>query len=120
MKSVISSLSAILIALVACTCCVGPLMSIAGMLGATVSQLVWLAAIKPYLIAFSLIAISYNLYRAYYPKNNNACCTLKEQEFVQNLNQKEYKMLSFLQSKTFLWGVAILTIFILLLPYLIN
>ncbi|SIR31962.1 hypothetical protein [Maribacter ulvicola] len=47
MKSILSSISAVFVALVACTCCVGPLMAFAGMLGASVSQLVWLATIKP-------------------------------------------------------------------------
>ena len=106
MKSILSSISAVFVALVACTCCVGPLMAFAGMLGASVSQLVWLATIKPYLIAFSLIAVSYNLYRAYFPKKEQACCTIESQETISKLDTKQKKSLSFLQSKTFLWCVA--------------
>lgn len=120
MKTIISSSGAIFVALLASTCCVGPLMALAGMLGATVSQLVWLATIKPYLISFSLLAIGYNLYRAYYPKKVKTCCSLEEQEALQKVNQKEYKVILFLQSKKFLWSVAILTIIILLIPYLLN
>ncbi|WP_336070447.1 hypothetical protein [Mesoflavibacter sp. CH_XMU1404-2] len=118
MKSILSSISAVFVALVACTCCVGPLMAFAGMLGAIVSQLVWLATIKPYLIAFSLIAVSYNLYRAYFPKKEQACCTIESQETISKLDTKQKKSLSFLQSKTFLWCVAIITLIILILPYI--
>ncbi|WP_372938219.1 hypothetical protein [Seonamhaeicola sp.] len=118
MKSILSSMIAVLLALMASTCCVGPLLALAGMLGASVSQLVWLASIKPYLVAFSLIAISYNLYRAYFPKKEQACCTIDHQEVVSKLDTKQKKSLSFLQSKTFLWGIAIITLIILILPYI--
>lgn len=120
MKSILSSISAILVALIACTCCVGPLMALAGMLGASVSQLVWLATIKPYLVAFSLIAISYNLYRAYYPKKLEECCAIENQNGIKNLDKEQKKILAFLNSKRFLWSIAILTISILIFPYLIN
>ncbi|WP_040280029.1 hypothetical protein [Psychroserpens damuponensis] len=120
MKSIISSISAILLALIACTCCIGPLMALAGMLGASVSQLVWVATIKPYLIAFSLITISYNLYRAYYPKKQEQCCAVEDQNVIKNLDKKQRKALAFLNSKPFLWSIAILTILILIFPYLIN
>ena len=93
-------------------------MAFAGLLGASVSQLMWLAIIKPYLIAFSLIAVSYNLYRAYFPKKEQACCTIESQETISKLDTKQKKSLSFLQSKTFLWCVAIITLIILILPYI--
>jgi len=119
MKSILSSISAVFVALIACTCCVGPLMALAGMLGASVSQLVWLATIKPYLIAFSLIAITYNLYRAYFP-NHKECCSVEGDKPIKKLHKEEIKIFSFLNSKRFLWSIAILTILILLLPYIIN
>ena len=114
MKSIFSSISAVVTALAACTCCIGPLMALVGMLGVSASQLVWLASIKNYLIAFSLSTIAYNLYRAYYPKEES-CCSLTNDV---SLNEKELKTVSFFQSKTFLWTVAILTVLILILPYL--
>ena len=114
MKSIFSSISAVVTALAACTCCIGPLMALAGMLGVSALQLVWLASIKNYLIAFSLSIIAYNLYRAYYPKEES-CCSLPNDV---SLNEKELKTVSFFQSKTFLWTVAILTVLILILPYL--
>ena len=120
MKSLLSSISAVFVAMAACTCCIGPLMALAGMLGVSASQLVWLSSIKNYLIAFSLLAISYNLYRAYYPKKQQECCSTGEYEALANLNEKEKKVVSVFQSKKFLWSVAILTIVILLLPYLMN
>lgn len=120
MKALLSSVSAVVVALAACTCCVGPLMALAGMLGASVSQLVWLASVKPYLVTFSLLMVSFNLYRAYFPKKEASCCDLNEAQATQQLNAKEKQTLSFLQSKPFLWSIAILTILLLLLPYIYN
>lgn len=114
MKSIISSVSSVFMAVAASTCCVGPFMALAGMLGVSASSLIWLSSIKNYLIAFSLIAISYNLYRAYFPKQTKSCCNINE----LNLDKNEKKAVSFFQSKIFLWSIAILTIVILLLPYL--
>ncbi|WP_196885439.1 hypothetical protein [Aureivirga sp. CE67] len=118
MKSFLSSISAVFAALLSCVCCVGPFLSLAGLLGVSTSNLVWLASIKNYLIFFSLLAISYNLYRAYFPRKTEECCDLNQQELVQKLDKRESKVLSFLQSKTFLWTIAILTLIILILPYL--
>lgn len=120
MKSIFSSVSAIFVAMAACTCCIGPLMALAGVLGVSASQLIWLSSIKNYLIAFSLIAIAYNLYRAYYPRKTAECCSSDQYEALSKLNENEQKTLSFFQSKPFLWGVAIFTLIILLIPYLIN
>ncbi|WP_272150147.1 hypothetical protein [Tenacibaculum aiptasiae] len=120
MKSIVSSISAIFVAIAACTCCVGPLMALAGVLGVSASQLIWLSSIKNYLITFSLIAISYNLYRAYYPKVQQECCDMNQYKALSKLNENEKKAVSFFQSKKFLWAVAIITIIILILPYLSN
>lgn len=116
MKSLLSSIGAVFVALAACTCCIGPLMALAGVLGISASQLIWLASIKNYLITFSLLAISYNLYRAYYPKEDKECCDINQYEQLSNLNNNQKKAVSFFQSKKFLWSIAILTIFILILP----
>lgn len=120
MKSLISSVSAVLTALAACSCCVGPLMALAGVLGVSASQLIWLSSIKTYLIVFSLMAICYNLYRAYFPKKEQECCKVNQYETLSGLNDKEKKAVSFFQSKKFLWSIAILTISILLLPHVTN
>lgn len=118
MKTLLSSVSAIVSALAACTCCIGPLMAFAGFLGVSASQLIWLSRMKTELIVFSLLAISYNLYRAYYPKKADECCSTNASESLNQLTKKESKILLFLQSKPFLWSIAILTLFILLLPKL--
>ncbi|OSY87956.1 hypothetical protein WH52_07920 [Tenacibaculum holothuriorum] len=118
MKSLLSSISAVIVAIAACTCCVGPLMALAGMLGVSASNLIWLSSIKNYLILFSLLAIGYNLYRAYYPKKEQECCDVNQYEQLSKLNTTERKTVSFFQSKKFLWFVAVLTIVILLLPYI--
>ncbi len=116
MKTLFSSISAVLSALAACTSCIGPLIAFAGFLGVSASQLIWLSSIKTELIAFSLVAISYNLYRAYYPKKVEICCSIEESNSSVPLTKKESKTLLFLQSKPFLWSIAILTLFILLSP----
>lgn len=118
MKSLFSSITAVFVAIAACTCCIGPLMALAGMLGVSASHLIWLSSIKNYLIAFSLLAISYNLYRAYYPKKKQECCDVNQYEQLSKLSSTEKKTVSFFQSKKFLWSIAVLTIIILLLPYL--
>ena len=120
MKSLFSSISAVFVAIAACTCCIGPLMALAGMLGVSASQLIWLSSVKNYLIAFSLLAISYNLYRVYYPKKEQECCDINQNEVLLKLNTKEKNAVSFFQSKSFLWSIAILTVIILILPYIIN
>jgi len=120
MKTILSSISAIISALAACTCCIGPLMAFAGFLGINASQLIWLSSIKTELITFSLLAIVYNLYRAYYPKKAEVCCTIDQPSVTNKLSKKESKTLLFLQSKAFLWSIAGLTLFILLLPKLTN
>ena len=120
MKSKLSSLGAVIAALAASTCCVGPLMGLAGMLGVSASHLIWLSSIKNYLITFSLIAITYNLYRAYFPKKQNQCCSVDNNNPLSHLNDQEKKQISFLRSKSFLWSIAIVTILIIILPYLIN
>lgn len=118
MKSFISSVSAVFAALAACTCCVGPLMALAGMLGVSASHLIWLSSIKNYLIVFSLLAIGYNLYRAYFPNKEQDCCSTDQYEQLSNMNTKQQKTVSFFQSKKFLWSIAVLTILVLLLPYI--
>lgn len=120
MKSKLASLGAILTAIAASTCCVGPLMALAGMLGISASNLIWLSSIKNYLIAFSFIAISYNLYRAYYPQKKQECCNISNDNSFPQLKENEQKAVSFFQSKKFLWFIAITTLIILILPYLIK
>ncbi|APD06023.1 hypothetical protein UJ101_00476 [Flavobacteriaceae bacterium UJ101] len=118
MKSLFSSISAIFLALLACTCCVGPFLALAGLIGVSASQLAWLASVKNYLIAFSLMVIFYNLYKAYFPSKKQDCCSIDENQ--PTLQKNEQKIVSFFQSKLFLWSIAIVTLLILLLPYLTN
>lgn len=107
-KSIVAS-GGILAALLASTCCVTPLLALAGALGIGVAQLSFLISIKPYLITISLIAIAYNLYKAYKPSKNN-CCTVPD-----NKTGTGGKIM---RSKAFLWVIAIFTVIILLLPYM--
>lgn len=119
-KNTFPAIGALIAAVLASTCCIGPFLAVAGFLGVSVSQLVWLASIKNYLIIISLVAISYSLYKAYKkPKqmNTNNCCqptSLAE----ENKGKKSFS--SVIRSKTFLWIVAIFTLLTLLAPYISN
>jgi len=118
MKTTISSISAIFIALIASTCCIAPLIALAGIIGASASQVIWLSSIKNYLIMGSLAITSYNLYRAYYPRTEQNCCTSELAESTSSLNNNRYNITGFFKSKTFLWITTVITIAILIIPYL--
>lgn len=102
--------SGILTALLASTCCISPLLSLAGAIGVSVAQLSWLISIKPYLIAVSLLAIAYNLYLAYKPRKQ-VCCIQEGPGSTGGIGKNGFR------SKGFLWAIVILTLLLLLLPY---
>ncbi|WP_294822811.1 mercuric transporter MerT family protein [uncultured Flavobacterium sp.] len=106
----ISAGSGILAALLASTCCISPLLSLAGAIGVSVAQLSWLISIKPYLIAVSLLAVAYNLYLAYKPRKQ-VCCTQEGPGSNAGIGKNGFR------SKGFLWAIVILTLLLLLLPY---
>ncbi|RAJ82308.1 copper chaperone CopZ [Chitinophaga dinghuensis] len=108
MKKTLIAGSGIIAALLASTCCLSPLLALAGMLGIGVAQLTFLMSIKPYLIILSLMALGYNLYKAYQPANQ-PCCAVT--------TGKEKKSNNFFNSKLFLWTIIIITLLILVLPY---
>jgi len=109
MKKTIVASGGIFAAILASTCCVTPLLALAGALGIGVAQLTFLISIKPYLIAISFIAIVYNIYKAYKP-TKNTCCSVSDTK--SSTGNKIFK------SKAFLWAIAIFTVIILLLPYM--
>lgn len=102
--------SGIFTALLASTCCISPLLSLAGAIGVSAAQLTWLISVKPYLIALSLLAIAYNLYLAYKPQRQ-ACCTVEGSGHGKGNGRGVF------HSKAFLWVVVILTLLLLLAPY---
>lgn len=117
-KNTLTAVGALLTAVLASTCCIAPFLAIAGFLGVSISQLVWLASIKNYLIIISLGAIVYSLYKAYKkPKNMElSCCTV---DFENSQNVKADVKRAF-RSKLFLWIMAFLTLATLLAPYAGN
>ncbi|MBB6459674.1 hypothetical protein [Flammeovirga kamogawensis] len=116
MRTLFNSVTAVFTALLASTCCLGPLLSIVGLLGVSAASLAWLISVKPYLISISLLLTFYNLYQAYFPKKETACCTV-DNDYLQ-LSQSEKQTVHFFQSKGFLWGVTIVTIITIVLPYI--
>ncbi|NLR90815.1 hypothetical protein [Flammeovirga agarivorans] len=116
MQNILKSGLAVFTALLASTCCVGPLLAIVGLMGVSASTLTWLISIKPLLIGSSLMLTIYNLYKAYFPNKKESCCTSNIE--YEELALSEKRAFHFFQSKRFLWGIAFLNIFILILPYL--
>lgn len=115
LKMLLPATGGLFTAILASTCCLSPLLSIAGFLGVTVSQLVWLSSAKPYLVTISLASIGYSLVKAYKkpsPDGMASCCTIP-----QDKNKDDR---SFLQSKTFLWVMAIFTLITLIAPSIAN
>lgn len=113
-KNTITAVGAFLTAILASTCCITPFLAIAGFLGVSVSQLVWLASIKNYLIIVSLFAIAYSLYKAYKKTKNMenlSCCP------IENNSTQKRSVNGVIRSKLFLWIMVFLTLATLLLPY---
>ncbi|RFS26724.1 hypothetical protein DVR12_02760 [Chitinophaga silvatica] len=108
MKKTLVAGSGILTALLASTCCVSPLLALAGVMGIGVAQLTFLISIKPYLIIASLLALGYNLYKAYQPAKQSCCAIATD---------TDVKPGRVFRSKLFLWVITIITLFILILPY---
>lgn len=99
-------LSAGLLAAVASSlCCIAPLLAIIGGVSGGVSAFGWVEPFRPYLIGLSVVALGFAFYQAYRPAKINDCgCEVKEKR-------------SFLNSKGFLWGVALLSALLFTFPY---
>jgi copper chaperone CopZ len=99
-------LSAGLLAAVASSlCCIAPLLAILGGVSGGVSAFGWEEPLRPYLIGLSAVALGFAFYQAYRPAKVDDCgCEVKERR-------------SFLNSKGFLWGVALLSALLFTFPY---
>lgn len=101
--------SAIVTAILASLCCITPVLAVLGGLSGIASTFSFLEPLRPYFIAFTAIVLGFAFYNAYKPKKENdidcACETESEQKK------------SFINSKGFLWLVAVIALLLITFPY---
>lgn len=102
--------SAIFTALLASLCCITPVLAILGGLSGIASTFSFLEPLRPYFIAFTAIILGYAFYNAYKPKKKDDIdCACEDEE---NTAKR-----SFINSKAFLWVVAIAATVLITFPY---
>ncbi len=79
-------------------CCVMPLVIVLGGLSGAASTLSWIEPAEPYLMGFSIVALSYSFYQVYKPKPKVDC------------DCEEHNHKNLLSSKAFLWSTTVFTI----------
>jgi mercuric ion transport protein len=95
----------LLAAMASSLCCIAPLLAIVGGVSGGVSAFGWVEPYRPYLIGLSVVALGFAFYRAYRPAKADDCgCEVKEGR-------------SFLNSKGFLWSVALLSALLFTFPF---
>jgi copper chaperone CopZ len=96
-------LSSVILAITSSLCCIVPLLTILGGMSGLASSLSWVQPFRPYLIALTCIVLGIAFYQAYTPVKKDACgCDVKR---------------SFLQSKTFLWSITVISTILMAFPY---
>jgi len=102
--------SAIVTALLASLCCIIPVLAIVGGLSGLASTFSFLEPLRPYLIAFTAIILGYAFYSAYKPKKKD------EIECACDDDKVDTKK-SFINSKSFLWIIAVIAVVLITFPY---
>tara|TARA_B100001109_G_C18859881_1_gene473460 strand:- start:1926 stop:2525 length:600 start_codon:yes stop_codon:yes gene_type:complete len=98
----------LLAAIASSLCCIAPLLALLGGVAGTASTFSWIEPARPFLIGISVIALGLAFYQAYKPKPVDNCnCEVPEKK-------------SFLNSKSFLWSITILSILMFSFPYYSN
>lgn len=95
--------SGILLAFTSSLCCIVPLLVLFGSVGSVVSMFSWVEPLRPYLLGATAMVLGIAFYQAYKP-------TVKD-----NCECEEKK--TGIQSKTFLWIVALLSVALSTFPY---
>ncbi|MGZ2371949.1 hypothetical protein ACXR6G_19430 [Ancylomarina sp. YFZ004] len=110
-KSTLAGVGAALLAVLgSVTCCGAPILAgVLASVGIGASQLSFLHAIQPYLIAVALISLAIGFYRLYF-KKSNSCCGTDSKEGAPNKRK----------SKAFLWIVSVLTVGMLIYTSNLN
>src|SRR5260221_3711783 len=95
--------SGLLLAFTSSLCCIVPVLTILGGAGGAVTAFSWAAPLRPYLLGATVLVLGFAFYRVYKPAPKDDCgCEVKK---------------NVLQSKTFLWVVAIVSVLISAFPY---
>ncbi len=89
-------------------CCIAPIIAMFGGVAGAASTFSWVEPARPFLIGISIIALGLAFYQAYKTKPVDDCnCEVPAKK-------------SFLNSKSFLWSVTILSILMFSFPYYSN
>ncbi len=96
--------SSVILAVTSSLCCIVPVLTIVGGIAGAASSFSWLTPLRPYLIGATILSLGFAFYQAYKPVETDSCgCVAKEK--------------SFLQSKTFLWTITVVSGLLLTFPY---
>lgn len=101
--------SAIVTAVLASLCCITPVLAVLGGLSGIASTFSFLEPLRPYFIAFTIIILGYAFYNAYKPK--------KKDEIECACDDEVDTKKSFINSKSFLWIVAVIAVVLITFPY---
>lgn len=101
--------SAVVSAVLASLCCITPVLAVLGGLSGFASTFSFLDPLRPYLIAFTAIVLSYAFYNAYKPK--------KKDDIECECETEPLQKKKFINSKGFLWLVAVIAIVLISFPY---
>lgn len=95
--------SGLLLAVTSSLCCIVPVLAMVGSAGGMVSAFGRAAPLRPYLLVATGLLLGFSFYRAYRPQQKDDCgCEEKK---------------SVLQSKAFLWVVAVVSVLLSTFPY---
>ena len=112
--------SAIVTAVLASLCCITPVLAVLGGLSGIASTFSFLEPLRPYFIAFTIIILGYAFYNAYKPKEKDeieCACLPAEASAKEGDDDKVDIKKSFINSKSFLWIVAVIAVVLITFPY---
>ncbi len=98
---------AIATAILASLCCITPVLAIVAGLSGAASSFTFLEPFRPYFIAITAIFLGYAFYDAYKPKKAEIECDCED----------ESSRKKFINSKSFLWIVAFVSVSLITFPY---
>ncbi len=101
------------VACLASGCCGGSILF--GFIGLSGSTLKFFEKLTPFFLILTIVSLSYAFYKAYKPKPATVCCDDKNEK---NFCCEKEKKVTFLQSKSFLWAITILSAIMWIYPYI--
>lgn len=109
--------SAIVTAVLASLCCITPVLAVLGGLSGIASTFSFLEPLRPYFIAFTAIVLGYAFYNAYSKNPASRGKPKKKNDIECECETEPLQKKSFINSKGFLWLVAIVAIVLISFPY---